>query len=93
MVVSTNTQLSVQDSCPILHSVWPAFWSGQMSLNRGSMLTLTEAGSSQSYGAFNLGELAGLHGLYSLVPLLAIWALAALLWLRRGCRPTPVSRS
>ena len=93
MVVSTNTQLSVQDSCPIIHSVWPAFWSGQMSLNRGSMLTLAEAGSSQSYGAFNLGELAGLHGLYSLFPLLALWALAALLWLRRGCQPIPVSRS
>jgi hypothetical protein len=32
------------------------------------------------HGAFNLGELAGLHGLASLIPLLAVWALAAVLW-------------
>ena len=64
----------------MIHLVWPAFWSGQMSLNHGSMLTLAEAGSSQNYGAFNLGELLGLRGLYSLIPLLAVWGIAGVAW-------------
>jgi hypothetical protein len=82
MVVSTNTQLAVQDRCPMFHSVWPAFWSGQMSLNHGSPLTFAEAGSSERYGAFNLGERAGLRGLRSLIPLLALWAIAGFVWVR-----------
>src|SRR5271169_6302919 len=40
MVISTTSQLSMQDSCPLMHSVWPAFWSGQMALNHQSMLTV-----------------------------------------------------
>jgi len=80
MVVSTTSQLAMQDSCPIVHSSWPAFWSGQMALNRESMLTPSEAGSG--FGAFNLGQLMGLHGLASLLPLLAIWGIAAALWWR-----------
>jgi len=82
MVVATTSQLAMQDSCPFLHSVWPAFWSGQVALNRDSMLTVAEAGSSGQYGAFNLGQLLGLHGLASLIPLLAMWGIAALLWWR-----------
>jgi hypothetical protein len=82
MVVSTSSQLSMQDSCAIVHFSWPAFWSGKMALNRESMLTMAEAGSSAKYGAFNLGQLIGLHGLASLVPLLALWGLAAMLWWR-----------
>jgi hypothetical protein len=82
MAVSTTSQLSMQDSCPIVHSVWPTFWSGQMALNRDSMLTVAEAGSSGQYGAFNLGQLMGLRGLASLIPLLAMWGVAALLWRR-----------
>jgi hypothetical protein len=82
MVVSTNTQLAVQDSCPMIHLVGPAFWSGQVSLNHGSMLRFAEAGSSQNYGAFNLGELWGLRGLYSLIPLLAVWGIAGVAWVR-----------
>ena len=82
MVVSTTSQLSMQDNCPIVHSAWPAFWSGQMAMNRESMLTVTEAGSSGQYGAFNIGRLMGLHGLASLIPLLFLWGLAALLWRR-----------
>jgi hypothetical protein len=81
MAVSTKSQLSMQDACPIVHSVWPAFWSGQMAMNRESMLTVTEAASGQ-YGAFNLGQLMGLHGLASLIPLFAMWGAAALLWRR-----------
>lgn len=82
MVISTTSQLSMQDSCPIVHSTWHAFWSGQMALNHDSMLTVAEAGSSGEYGAFNLGQLLGLHGLVSLIPLFAIWGVAAALWLR-----------
>ena len=81
-VVSTTSELSMQDTCPILHSAWPSFWHGQMALNRVSMLTVAEAGSAGHYGAFNLGQLLGLHGLASLIPLLAMWTFAALLWMR-----------
>ena len=86
MVISTTSQLSMQDSCPLLHSAWPAFWSGQMAVNRDSMLTVTEAGSRGEYGAFNLGQWMGLHGLASLIPLLAIWGLALLVWWRTLAR-------
>jgi hypothetical protein len=85
MVVSTTSQLSMQDNCPIVHSVWPAFWSGQMALNRDSMLTVAESGNAGPYGAFNVGQLFGLHGLASLVPLLGMWVLAGLWWWR-SCR-------
>ena len=81
MVVSTTSQLAVQDNCPMIHSVWPAFWSGQMAMNRDSMLTISEAAFG-NYGAFNLGQLVGLHGLPSLIPLFAVWAAAAWLWHR-----------
>jgi hypothetical protein len=80
MTVSTSSQLSMRDSCPIVHSVWPNFWAGQMAVNRESMLTVVEANGK--YGAFNLGELVGLSGLSSLIPLLAIWGSAAVLWMR-----------
>ncbi len=78
MVVSTTSQLSMQDSCPIVHSTWPAFWSGGVALNRDSMLTVGEAGR----GAFNLGQVMGLHGLASLIPLFAMWGVAAVVWRR-----------
>ena len=81
-VISTTSQLSMQDSCPIIHSSRAAFWSGQVALNRDSMLTIAEAGSGGTYGAFNLGQVVGLHGVASLVPLLAVWTLAAMLWWR-----------
>ena len=79
MVVSTTSQLSMQDSCPLMHSVWPAFWSGQMAINHESVLTLAEVRSSAGFGAFNLGQVIGLRGLASLIPLLAMWGVAALL--------------
>ncbi len=80
MVVSTSSQLSMQDSCPLLHSTWWSFWSGQMALNHESMLTAAEARSGA--GAFNLGQLLGLRGLTSLIPLLALWGVAAIAWRR-----------
>jgi hypothetical protein len=51
-----------------------------MALNRESMLAVGEATGHN--GAFNLGQMIGLHGLASLIPLLAVWAAAALLWWR-----------
>jgi hypothetical protein len=90
MVVTTTSQLSMQDRCPLVHSVWPAFWSGQVAINRDSMLTVAEAKSGAEHAAFNLGQLLGLRGLASLIPLFALWGLAALLWWRmsRAERPT-----
>ncbi len=49
MVVSTTSQLAMQDSCPIIHSAWPAFWSGRLAINHESMLTVAE--SNGGYGA------------------------------------------
>ena len=82
MVVATTSQLSVENKCPLVQLTWPAFWGGRMALNRDSMLTVAEAGSSGVHGAFNLGQLLGLRGLASLIPLLAIWGAAAWLWMR-----------
>jgi hypothetical protein len=83
MVVSTSSQLSMVDSCPIIHSSWPAFWSGNIAMNRESMLLASEANGR--YGGFNLGELIGLHGLASLLPLLLMGGVAgAIGW--RLCR-------
>jgi hypothetical protein len=82
MVVSTSSQLSMQDRCPLLHSVLPAVWSGHVALNRESMLTVAEAGSSPKWGAFNLGQLVGLRGPASLIPLFVLWASAGLVWWR-----------
>ena len=79
MVVSTSSQLAMQDSCPIVHSSWPAFWSGQMATNRESMLLVSEAGGS--YGAFNLGQLIGLRGMASLIPFVAMWGVVG--WIGR----------
>jgi hypothetical protein len=89
IVVSTTSQLAVQDNCPMMHSVWPAFWSGQMATNRESMLTTAEAASGK-YGAFNLGQLLGLHGLASLLPLFGLWAAAGWLWHRIHRRTTQI---
>jgi hypothetical protein len=77
VIVSTTSQLSMQDGCPIMHSSWPSFWSGHMALNRDSMLTAAEAGACGNYSAFNLGQLIGLRRLASLIPLLGAWAIAA----------------
>jgi hypothetical protein len=73
MVVATSSQLAMQDSCPIVHSSWPVFWTGQIATNRESMLQAAE--SMNGAGAFNLGQIIGLRGLASLLPLIAMWAL------------------
>lgn len=81
IVVSTTSQLAVQDNCPMIHSAWPSFWSGAMATNHESMLTAAEAASGK-YGGFNLGQLLGLHGLASLLPLLGVWFAGGWLWRR-----------
>ena len=73
MVVATSSQLAMQDGCPIVHSSWPSFWSAQLATNRESMLLASEAHGA--YGAFNLGQLLGLHGLATLAPFVGLWGL------------------
>ena len=80
MVVSTSSQLAMQDSCPIAHFSWPSFWEGHLASNRESMLLPSEA--IGGYAAFNLGQLIGLTGLASLLPLLLLWVTAAGVWFR-----------
>jgi len=75
MAVATTPQPPDEFRCPMPQLFWPSFWSGHLSLNDTSMLTLAEDGGAGVHGAFNLGELAGLHGLPSLLPLLACWIL------------------
>ena len=92
MVISTTSQLSTVDGCPMRHTVWPAFWSGRIAINHESMLTTAEAASIAAPGSFNLGQKMGLHGLVSLVPLLAMWGIAALAWWRiEKCAPNKES--
>jgi hypothetical protein len=80
IVISTTSQLAMQDSCPMVHSSLPALFAGHMAINRESMLTVAEAGGG--YAAFNLGQLMGLQGIASLIPLVILWAIAASAWWR-----------
>lgn len=80
MVISTTSQLAMQDACPIIHSSWPASCAGSFALNHQSMLTVAEAASG-NYGGFSLGQLMGLRGLASLLPLLALWAVFVCAWI------------
>jgi hypothetical protein len=80
MAVSVGAQPPNEFHCPLRQFYWPSFWAGRLSLNLGMLLIPAEQGTTQVHGAFNLGELAGLHGLPSLIPLLGVWGLAAVLW-------------
>jgi hypothetical protein len=80
MAVSTTAQPPDQFRCALFQVFWPSFWAGKLSLNQQSMLTISEDPTGHAHGAFNLGELAGLHGLASLIPLFAAWGMAAGLW-------------
>jgi hypothetical protein len=80
MAVSVAAQPPDEFHCPLRQFYWPSFWAGRFSLNLGTVLIPTEQGTNQVHGAFNVGELMGLHGLASLLPLLAVWGLAAVLW-------------
>ncbi|HWY55713.1 MAG TPA: hypothetical protein VNZ03_14695 [Terriglobales bacterium] len=80
MAVSTTAQPPDQFRCPLRQLIWPSFWAGKLSLNHPSMLKISEEPTGHAHGAFNLGELLGLHGLASLIPLLAIWSIVAFMW-------------
>ena len=80
MAVSVSAQPPDEFHCPLRQFYWPSFWAGRFSLNLGTVLIPAEQGTNHVHGAFNLGELAGLHGLASLMPLFAVWALAVVLW-------------
>jgi hypothetical protein len=80
MAVSVTAQPPDEFRCAIFQLLWPLFWRGKFSQNGMSMLMVSEGLTGHSHGAFNLGELAGLHGLTSLIPLLALWGLAAAVW-------------
>ena len=80
MAVSVAAQPPDEFHCPLRQFYWPSFWAGRFSLNMGTVLIPAEQGTNHVHGAFNLGELAGLHGLASLIPLFAIWGLVAMLW-------------
>jgi hypothetical protein len=84
MAVSTTPQPPDQFHCPLMQVIIPSFWAGRFALTRGSMLTAAEDVPFGSHGAFNLGQLAGLHGLASLIPLLVLWGLAVMAWKRLG---------
>ncbi len=62
MAVSTTPQPPDQYHCPLMQVIIPAFWAGKLALTRGSMLTAAEDVPFGTHGAFNLGQIAGLHG-------------------------------
>ena len=82
MAVSITAQPPDRFRCALTQLLTPSFWAGKLSLNQASMLTLSENAGGQAHGAFNLGELIGMHGLPSLIPLFVIWGVAAFLWRR-----------
>jgi len=58
----TTLQLSMQDGCPLLPSVWPSYWSGQLALNHESMLIPAKSSSSVVRNVFGLGQRLWLCG-------------------------------
>jgi hypothetical protein len=82
IAVSVTAQPPDVIPCPLPPVLWSEFWTGQLSINRVSMLTLAEDVPAGTHGSFNLGQIAGLHGLASLLPLVLLWAAAAYLWYR-----------
>ena len=78
MAVSTTPQPPFDSKYPITQVFWPSFWGGHLALERITMLTSSDIDAGGPHGAFNLGQIMGLHGLASLLPLLAIWVMAAI---------------
>jgi hypothetical protein len=66
--------------CAPFRLLWPSFWAGKLSYTQTSMLTAEESATGR-HGAFNLGELMGLHGLKSLIPLILVWVAAGAIWM------------
>ena len=77
VVVSTTPQPPDEFSHPLKQLWWPAFASGDLSLNHSSFLDNSAVprrlrGRSMPHDAWNLGELMGMRGLPSLAPLVII---------------------
>jgi hypothetical protein len=81
MAVSVISQPPDRFSCALFQLLWPSFWAGKLSYTQKPMLTATES-ATVHYGAFNLGELMGMHGLMSLIPLILVWVAAGAIWMR-----------
>jgi hypothetical protein len=89
--VSVTPQPPITYDSPLAQLWWPAFKAGDLSVNHTSfdMSTwnpLLVRDHPEAHQAWNLGERAGLQGLTSLAPLLAVWAIAAVWWLRMARR-------
>lgn len=82
IAVSVTAQPPDVIPCPLPPILWSEFWTGHLAVNRSSMLAPAEDIPAGTHGAFNLGQIAGLHGLVSLLPLFALWAFATYLWMR-----------
>jgi hypothetical protein len=85
--VSVTPQPPFSYDSPFAQLWWPAFKAGDLSVNHTSfdMSTwnpLLVRDHPEAHQAWNLGERAGLQGLTSLLPLVAVWAVAAVWWLR-----------
>lgn len=80
MAEATTVQPPQMMRFPLFKLIWPSFWSGHFSINHVSMLIPADCPEGRFAGAFNLGELAGLHGIVSLLPLLAVWGAGVFLW-------------
>jgi hypothetical protein len=89
IAVSTTPQPPFQYRSPITQLLWPSFWSGNLALERTSVLAPSDPDAGGAYGAFNLGQLMGLHGLASLLPLLIVWGASAVSWVRTNNAEEP----
>ena len=90
MAVSTTVMPEAGFTCPIVQLIGPSFLAGRLALNHRTVLSPEEI-PDQTHGAFNLGQVAGLHGLASLIPLFAVWSVAAIVWM--GMEKRGIARS
>jgi hypothetical protein len=100
VAVSTTAQPPEAFDRPVAQLLWPAFKSGDLSLNHESF---DESGADPRrlrghtlpHDAWNLGEKLGLRGLPSLVPLLLAWlaAIGMAAWVERRRQAPPPAGS
>ena len=83
VVVATNAQPTSEFVSPVADYSWPAFASGQLSLNPHPVeYNVERVGIPTVPVAWNLGELFGLSGHTSLLPLIYLWLSAWVAWPR-----------
>jgi hypothetical protein len=99
MCVATTSQPSDLERHPVGHLIWPAFWSGDLSLNPESFFDphadwrKLRNQPRATHAAWNLGEKLGLHGLPSLLPLLLVWGTCGYVIVRSAYPPRSRSNS